>query len=105
MYLLVSKSGLIDGLHDLAHPRQPASEPLGPRGSAIALRWTDDLGTIDPPPDLLVGVPLAALINDIRPAGRGTHARQARVGMAAQGKERLRQGLILRNWQDQSRSQ
>lgn len=87
---------LLHGLHDLAHPRHPAPEPRGPRRSAMALRWTDDLGAVNPPPGLLVGVPLEALLDAIRPAGRSTHVRQARVGITAQGKACLRQGVILR---------
>ena len=86
---------LIHGLHDLADSRQPAAEPLGPRHAAIALRGADDLGTIGLPPGLVVGLPLKALVDDIRPTGREAYARQARMGMAAEGKERLRQGLIF----------
>src|SRR5215475_331439 len=86
---------LIHCLHDLAYACLPASEPLGPRHAAIALRWTDDLGAIGPPPSLVEGLPLEALIDDIRPTGREAHARQARVGRATEGKERLRQGLIF----------
>src|ERR671932_260671 len=86
---------LIDRLHDLTHPSQPAPEPLGPRRSTIALRRADDLSAIGCPPGLLVGFPFEALVDHIRPTGRSTHARQARVGMATEGKERLRQGLIF----------
>jgi hypothetical protein len=76
---------LLHCLHDLAYSSQPASESLGPRHAAVALRWADDLGAIGPPPGLVVGVPLEALVDDIRSTGRETHARQARVGMAAEG--------------------
>src|SRR5215475_268104 len=86
---------LIHGLHDLAYSRQPAAEPLGPRHTAITLRWAENLGAIGPPPGLVVGVPLEALVDDIWPPGQGAHARQAWVGMAAESKERLRQGLIF----------
>src|SRR5215469_11502013 len=86
---------LIYGLDDLTHPRQPAPEPLGPGCSAIALGRADDLGAIGLPPGLLVGVPFEALVDGIRSTGRATHARQARVGMATEAKERLRQGLIF----------
>src|SRR4029434_9177221 len=86
---------LIHGLHDLTHPSQPAPEPLGPRHSAIALRRADDLGAVGLPPGLLVGVSFEALVNDIRPTGWGAHARQPRMGMAAQGKEGLGQRLIF----------
>ena len=86
---------LIHGLHDLPHPSQPAPEPLGPRRSAIALQRTDDVGAIGLPPGLLVGLPFEALVDNIRPTGRGAHACQARVGMTTEGKERLRQGLTF----------
>src|SRR5262245_65310718 len=87
---------LIHRLHHLTPPSQPAPEPLGPRRSAIALRRADDLSARGLPPGLLVGRSFEALVDTIRPPGRGPHARQARVGRAAQGKERLREGLILR---------
>src|SRR5690349_3171631 len=77
---------LIHRLDDLTHPCQPAPEPLGPRRSTIALRRADDLGAIGLPPGLLVGLSFEALVDDIRPTGRGTHARQARVGMAPEDK-------------------
>src|SRR5919199_1674435 len=86
---------LIHGLHDLTHPSHPAPKPLGPRRSAIALRRAKDLGAIGLPPGLLVGVSFEALVDDIRPRGWGAHARQPRMGMAAQGKEGLGQGLIF----------
>src|SRR5215813_4122437 len=38
------------------------------------------------PPGLLLGTPLEALVDTIRPIGRGTHTRQARVGMVTAGK-------------------
>ena len=87
---------LIPGRHDLASPRPPAPEPLGPRCAAMALRGTDDLGALGLPPGVLGGVPLDALIDNLRPVGRGPAARQARGGRAAQGKARLRPGGILR---------
>jgi len=86
---------LIHRLHDLAHPSEPTPEPLGPRRPTIALGGTDDLGAISPPPCRLIGLPLETLIDDVRSAGWGSNTRQSRVGMAAEGKERLRQGLIL----------
>ena len=86
---------LIHGRHDLAYSCPPTSEPLGPRRSAMALRWAENLGAIGLPPGLMVGVPRAALVDDIRPTGRAAHARQARVGMAAERKARLRQGLLF----------
>jgi hypothetical protein len=46
-------------------------------------------------------VPFAALVDGIRPTGRATHARQARVGMAPEAKERLRQGfefISIKSW-------
>src|SRR5215471_19636463 len=72
---------LIHSLDDLTHPRPPAPEPLGPRRSTMALGRAADLGAIGLPPGLLLGVPFEALVDGIRPPGRGTHARQVRVGM------------------------
>ena len=66
---------LLPCLHDLAYASQPAAEPLGPRPWAVALRWADDLGARGPPPDLMEGVPLAALVDDIRPTGREARTR------------------------------
>jgi hypothetical protein len=86
---------LIHGLHALADSSQPAAKPPGPRHAAIALRGADNLGAIGPPPGLVVGMPLEALVDDIRPTGWGAHARQARMGMAAESKERLCQGVIF----------
>src|SRR4029453_14221291 len=87
---------LVHRLHDLAHPSEPTPEPLGPRRPAIALGGADDVGAISPPPGHLVGLPLETFIDDIGSAGWGTHTRQTRERMAAEGKERLCQGLILR---------
>ena len=86
---------LIHGLDDLTHPRPPAPEPLGPRRSAIALGRAADLGALGLPPGLLIGLPFEALVDGIWPTGRATHARQARVGIATEDKERLRQGVIF----------
>src|SRR5919205_2953767 len=80
---------LIHGLHDLAHPSHPAPEPLGPRRPAMALGRAEDLGAIGPPPGHLIDLALETLVDDVGSAGRGAHARQTRVGMATQGKERL----------------
>ncbi len=68
---------LIHGLYDLAYSSQPASEPLGPWHAAVALRWADDLSAIGPPPGLMVGVPLEALVDDVGPAGRGASGEHA----------------------------
>src|ERR671936_662116 len=86
---------LIPPLHDLPPPRYPAPEPLGARRPAIALGRADDLGAIGPPPSHLIDLALETLVDDVWSAGRGAHARQARVGMATQGKERLCEGLIF----------
>jgi hypothetical protein len=40
---------LIHGLHDLAHPSHPASEPFGPRRPAITLGQADELKTCNGP--------------------------------------------------------
>jgi hypothetical protein len=61
----------------------------------MALRWAEDLGAIGPPPGLVVGVPREALVDDRWPTGWGAHPRQARLGMATEGKARLRQGVIF----------
>ena len=66
---------LLHGLHDLAYARPPASEPRGPRHAAMALRWADDPRAIGPPPGLVEGVPLEALVDDIRPTGREARTR------------------------------
>src|SRR5687767_10045824 len=87
---------LVHRLHHLAYPRQPATEPLGPRRFAIALGRTDDLGSIAPPPRSLIGLSLEALVDHGGPTGGGTHTGQAWMGLATQSKEGFRQGLILR---------
>ena len=86
---------LIDSLYDLAHSSHPAPEPLGPRRPAIALGRADDLGAVGPPPRRMVRLAFKALVDDIRPTGRGPHTLQARMGMATEDKKRLRQRLIL----------
>jgi hypothetical protein len=83
-------------LHALAHSSEPTAEPLGPRRPALALGRAENLGARGPPPCRLVGLPLATLSDDIRAAGWGTNTRQPRVGIAAEGKEWLRQRLLLR---------
>ena len=83
---------LLHGLHALASSSPPASEPLGPRHAAGARRWAEDLRGIGAPPGLLVGVPLAALVANVWPVGRGAHTRQAWGGIATQGKARLGEG-------------
>jgi hypothetical protein len=82
-------------LHDVPHPSAPAPEPLGPRRPALALGRADDLGARGFPPCHLIDAALETLIDDVGPAGWSAHARQARVGMATQGKERLCQELIF----------
>jgi len=66
---------LLHRLRDLPHPSYPALEPLGPRRSALALRRAEDLGAIDPPPSPLMDLPLETFVDNVWPAGRGTHAR------------------------------
>jgi hypothetical protein len=86
---------LVHRLDDLAPPGPPTPEPLGPRRPALALGWADTLGARGPPPGLLRGVSLQALIHPVWPRSRGAHARQARGGRATQGTTRLCQGLLF----------
>ena len=86
---------LVHRLHALAHPSEPTPEPRGPRRPPMALGGTEDLGAISPPPCRLLGLPLATLLDAVRSAGWGPNTRQTRVGLAAAGKDRLRQGLLL----------
>ena len=86
---------VIHGLHALAHSSHPAPEPLGPRRPTVALGRADDLGAIGLPPGHLIGSPLEAFVDDLRPTGWSPNTRQAKVGMAAESKERFCQGLIF----------
>ena len=87
---------LVHRLHDLAHPSQPTPEPLRPRRPAIALGRADASGA-HRPATMSPGWP-APRNPYRRHTGRrlGPHTRQTRLGRAAEGKERLRQGVILR---------
>src|SRR5262245_20690302 len=78
---------VVNRFHDLTDSGEPAPVGLRPWSPTIPLQWTDDLGPVDLPPHRLVGLALKALIDDIGTTGRGSHARQSRMGMAAQGKE------------------
>src|SRR5262245_23965067 len=49
---------LVHCLHSLAYPRQPATQPLGPRRLPMALGRTKDLGSIASPPHSLIGLSL-----------------------------------------------
>src|SRR5688572_18164204 len=60
---------LVHGLHNLAYPSHPATEPLGPRCLAIALGRTDDLGSVEPPPPRMCRLPLKAFVDHIRAQG------------------------------------
>src|SRR6516165_11534413 len=86
---------VMDCLHNLADAREPAPEPLGPRRLTVPLRWADDLGPVGRPPRPLVGLPLKALIDDVRTLCGRPDTGQARMRLAAQSKKRLRQRLIL----------
>ena len=81
--------------HHLADPRQPATQPLGPRCLTIALGMTNDLDAIASQPCLLIGLSLEALVDHVGPTGRRSHTRQAWMGLAAQSTEGFCQGLIL----------
>src|SRR5215510_10007693 len=54
---------LVHCLHHLAYPRQPATQPLGPRRFTITLGRTDALGSIAPPPRSLLVLSLEALVD------------------------------------------
>ena len=63
--------------------------------SAIPLGRTDDLGAVGLPPSRLVCLALKALVDDIGTQGGRPNTGQAGVGLAAQGKKRLRQRLVF----------
>ena len=78
---------LVHRLHHLAYPRQPATEPLGPRRLAMALGRPDDLSALDAPPRSLIGLALEALVNN-RGTQRGrSDPDQTRLGLAARSKK------------------
>src|SRR4029453_18591629 len=77
---------LVHCLHHLAYPRQPATQPLGPRGVTMALGRTNDLRSIVFPPRSLLCLSLEALVDPVGPTGRRSHTRQAWLGLAAQSK-------------------
>jgi hypothetical protein len=56
--------------------------------------WADRVPALhrSPPPHCMVCLPLKALIDNIQPHGWAPHARQPRMGLAAQGKEGVSQG-------------
>src|SRR5918999_3407219 len=84
------KQLVVDRFDDLTEAGQPAPQGLGPWRPAIALWWTDNLGSVGLPPPRLVCLALKALIDDIGATGGSAHTWQPRMGMAAQDKEGLR---------------
>src|SRR4029450_5249050 len=56
---------LVHCLHRLAYPRQPATQPLGPRRLTIALGGTNDLGCIASPPRSLTRLSLDARVGHV----------------------------------------
>ena len=86
---------LLHGLDDVAHPRPPAPESLGPRGPTVALGRADDWGARGPPPGHLMGLPRDAFVDTVRPRGWGPHTRQAKMRITAERTERFRQGVIF----------
>ena len=86
---------VIDRLHYLADASEPAPQRLGPRRLPVPLGWADDLGPVGRPPRPMVGLALKALIDDLGTQRGRPDTGQARMRLAAQGKTRLRQRLIL----------
>src|SRR6266545_1920937 len=86
---------VVDGLDDLAHPSQPTARAFGPGMPAIPLWRAHQLGPIVVPPVRMSGLPLEALIADIRTQGGLPNTTAAGVGLLTQGKEGLGQWLIL----------
>jgi hypothetical protein len=87
---------IIDRLHSLASPCQPAAEPLGPGPSAVALWGTDHPCSRVLRPSRRIGGPLQALVHDIRPLRWGSYPTPLRLRRAAEGKTGVGQELILR---------
>jgi hypothetical protein len=56
---------VVDGLNDLAHPGQPAAQPLRPRMGAIPLRRAKNLGPLVVPPSPVCGLALEAFIAEV----------------------------------------
>src|SRR5215475_4286706 len=67
---------LVHRLHHLAYPRQPATQPLGPRRLTIALGRTKDLGSVASPPRSLIGLSLEALVDHLGLTGIPSHTPQ-----------------------------
>src|SRR5215470_6529564 len=86
---------VMDRLHHLADAREPAPQRLGPWPLAVPLGRAEDLGPVDRPPRPLVGLPLKALIDDVRTLCKHPDTSQARMRLTAQSKKRLRPWLLL----------
>src|ERR687896_911653 len=86
---------VVDGLHDLTDPGEPAAHALRPGLVAIALRRAQHLRSVTMPPARVRGLPLEALITDIGPEGRLSDTQASRVGSLAQGEEGLGQRLVF----------
>src|SRR5215471_20304240 len=86
---------VMDRLHHLADAREPAPQRLGPRPLAVPLGRAEDLGPVGRPPRPLVGLPLKALVDDVRTLCGRPDTGQARMRLTAQGKKRLRPRLLL----------
>ena len=78
---------LIDRLDALADSGEPTSPRLGPRGLPLALRGTEDVGTLAVLPSRMVDGALKALLDPIRPHSGGANARQGGGRVAAEGEE------------------
>src|SRR5262247_1445110 len=86
---------VMDRLHNLADASEPAPQRLGPRRLTIPLGRADDLGPVGRPPRPMIALALKALVDDVRTLCGRPDTGQARMRLAAQGKKRLRQRLIL----------
>ena len=87
---------VMDRFPNLADAREPAPHRLGPRPLTVPFERADDLGPVGRLPRRMVRLALKALVDDIgTPRGR-PDTRQARMGLAAQGKKGVGQPVILR---------
>jgi hypothetical protein len=79
---------VMDRLHNLADAREPAPQRLGPRPLAVPLGRAEDLGPVGRPPRPLVGLPLKALVDDIRTQRKGPYGYPRMAGQLGVGRIR-----------------
>ena len=84
-----------DRFHDLAYSSQPAAQPLGPGGLAVAFGRREQPGAVAVPPPLMPLPSLKALVRHIPAQGRCPQGRQPVVGSMPEGEEVLGQSLVL----------